>query len=81
MPNLRPIELILIAAVFLIIAAVVYLIVRAAVAGAKTQSSAQASTPGEPLEARLAELSDLHSRGVISEDEYQSARASALQQG
>jgi cytochrome c-type biogenesis protein CcmH/NrfG len=82
MPNLRPIEFLLIAAVIFIIVATVYLLVRAAVsAGGKTSSEPRVTTPAEPLEARLAELADLRSRGVISEDEYQSARSSALHQG
>jgi len=34
--------------------------------------------PTQPLEARLTELTDLRSRGVISEDEYQTARSRAL---
>ena len=82
MPNLRPIELLLIAAVILGFAAVIYLVVRAAInAGAKVAPGPQVGSPAEPLEARLAELSDLRSRGVISEDEYQAARSSALNKG
>jgi len=81
MPNLRPIEFLMIAAVILILVAVVYSIVRAAShAGVKAEPRSQMATPSQPLDARLAELTDLRSRGVISEDEYKSARASALQQ-
>jgi cytochrome c-type biogenesis protein CcmI len=82
MPNRRPIEFLMIAAVIFIIVAAVYLLVRAAVsAGGKTSSEPRTTITTEPLEARLAELADLRSRGVISEDEYQSARSSALHQG
>lgn len=34
--------------------------------------------PDKPLEQRLAELDDLHARGVISDEEHRSARAEAL---
>lgn len=34
--------------------------------------------PEQPLERRLAELDDLHARGVISDEEHRSARAEAL---
>ncbi|WP_416395422.1 MULTISPECIES: SHOCT domain-containing protein [unclassified Curtobacterium] len=34
--------------------------------------------PEKSLEQRLAELDDLHARGVISDDEYRAARAEAL---
>lgn len=34
--------------------------------------------PVRPLEQRLAELDDLHRRGVITDDEHRSARAEAL---
>ena len=34
--------------------------------------------PERPLEQRLAELDDLHRRGVISDDEHRAARAEAL---
>ncbi|WIB77820.1 SHOCT domain-containing protein [Curtobacterium sp. MCPF17_002] len=34
--------------------------------------------PAQPLEQRLAELDDLHRRGVITDDEHRSARAEAL---
>jgi len=37
-----------------------------------------AGSPQRPLEERLAELDDLHARGVISDDEHATARASAL---
>ncbi len=37
--------------------------------------------PRRPLEERLRELDDLHSRGVISEDEHATARARALAEG
>jgi hypothetical protein len=33
---------------------------------------------GRPLEQRLAELDDLHTRGVISDDEHAAARSQAL---
>lgn len=41
-----------------------------------TQSATLA--PGKSLEQRLAELDDLHARGVISDDEHRAARADAL---
>lgn len=41
-----------------------------------TQSATLA--PVKSLEQRLAELDDLHARGVISDDEHRSARAEAL---
>ncbi|MBF4613889.1 SHOCT domain-containing protein [Curtobacterium sp. VKM Ac-1376] len=34
--------------------------------------------PDRPLEQRLAELDDLHARGVISDEEHRAARAAAL---
>jgi cytochrome c-type biogenesis protein CcmH/NrfG len=34
--------------------------------------------PDKPLEQRLAELDDLHARGVISDEEHRAARAEAL---
>ena len=37
--------------------------------------------PAHTLEARLAELDDLHSRGVISDEEHTTARAKALADG
>ncbi|PCN47775.1 hypothetical protein Csp2054_10410 [Curtobacterium sp. 'Ferrero'] len=38
----------------------------------------QAFAPATSLEQRLAELDDLHARGVISDDEHRAARADAL---
>lgn len=38
----------------------------------------RAFAPTRPLEQRLAELDDLHRRGVISDDEHRTARAEAL---
>lgn len=43
----------------------------------KTQLLAQA-VAGQTLEQRLAELDDLHRRGVISGDEHRAARTKAL---
>ncbi len=41
----------------------------------------QLLTPERTLEERLAELQDLHARGVIADDEYAAARAQALARG
>ena len=38
-------------------------------------------TPARTVEERLAELDDLHSRGVISDDEHRDARAKILSDG
>jgi cell division protein FtsB len=44
-------------------------------------ANSQLLAPRRSLEDRLAELDDLRSRGVISEDEHATARAKALAEG
>ena len=55
--------------------------VEATIVNSELMRPREAEPPHKSIEERLAELDDLHRRGVISEEEHISARAKVLAEG
>ena len=55
--------------------------VEAAIVNSQAMRPAEPEQPHKTIEERLAELDDLHSRGVISDDEWHEGRSKAISDG